>query len=112
MKKKLALIMAAIMLLSTVLCACGDTAEEAPAASSSPASESAESPAAAAPVSEDTAIPAAAEKQLTVIDAGDPETLDPARNSSEDGGNKIIHLFECLLNVGENCELIPRSPSP
>ncbi len=42
------------------------------------------------------------EKQLSVELGPDPETLDPALNTSTDGGNIIIHMFECLLTVGED----------
>ena len=46
------------------------------------------------------AMTAAAEeggKELSVQVGPNPETLDPALNSAVDGGNMILHLFECLL---------------
>ena len=45
---------------------------------------------------------AAAEKQLAVQVGPDPETIDPALNSSSDGGNMILHLFEGLLTVAQD----------
>ena len=35
-------------------------------------------------------------KQLTVQIGSDPETIDPALNSAVDGGNMLLHSFECL----------------
>ena len=78
MKKKLALVLAAVMLLCTVLCACGKTAPSAPAG-----------------------------KQLAVQVGPNPETLDPALNSAIDGANMILHLFERLLTVDQSGELAP-----
>ena len=37
----------------------------------------------------------------------DPETLDPALNSTIDGGEMLIHSFETLLTLDENNEVIP-----
>ena len=100
MKKKLALVLAAVMLLCTVLCACGETAPSAPAADAAPA-------AAAAPAAPDGVAAAPAGKQLAVQVGPNPETLDPALNSAVDGGNMLLHLFECLLTVDQNGELAP-----
>ncbi len=36
-----------------------------------------------------------------------PETIDPAKNSTVDGANMIIHAFEGLLKSNENNEIIP-----
>ena len=99
MKKKLALVLAAVMLLCTVLCACGETAPSAPAASDPAA------PAAPAASGNDAAAPAG--KQLAVQVGPNPETLDPALNSAVDGGNMLLHLFECLLTVDQSGELAP-----
>ena len=60
---------------------------------------------------EDTATTADAEntvgKQLAVQIGPNPETVDPALNSSVDGGNMILHNFECLLVVGEDNTIQP-----
>lgn len=44
---------------------------------------------------------ASGEKELKVQVGPNPETLDPALNSAVDGGNVILHAFECLLTVDE-----------
>ena len=46
-------------------------------------------------------------KELSVQVGPNPETLDPALNSAVDGGNMILHIFECLLTVDENGEIAP-----
>ncbi|MGM9972560.1 MAG: ABC transporter substrate-binding protein [Clostridiaceae bacterium] len=45
---------------------------------------------------------AGGEKQLAVQIGPNPETIDPALNSSVDGGNMILHLFEGLLTVDKD----------
>ncbi|MDO4521912.1 MAG: peptide ABC transporter substrate-binding protein [Eubacteriales bacterium] len=54
-------------------------------------------------------VTAAAEegKQLSVQIGPNPETLDPALNSAVDGGNMLLHLFECLLTVDEEGKIAP-----
>ena len=42
------------------------------------------------------------EKQLVVQIGPNPETIDPALNSAIDGGNMILHSFECLLTVDQD----------
>lgn len=49
----------------------------------------------------------ASEKVLSVQIGPDPETVDPALNSAVDGGNMILHSFECLLVVDESGNLAP-----
>ena len=49
----------------------------------------------------------ASEKVLSVQIGPDPETIDPALNSAVDGGNMILHSFECLLVVDESGNLAP-----
>ena len=49
---------------------------------------------------------AAEGKQLVVQVGPDPETLDPALNSTIDGGEMLIHSFETLLTLDENNEVI------
>ncbi len=57
------------------------------------------------------AVTAAAEetegKQLSVQIGPDPETIDPALNSAVDGGNMLLHAFECLLTIDQNGQIAP-----
>ena len=46
------------------------------------------------------------EKILTIQIGPNPETIDPALNSSVDGGNMLLFAFDCLLNVDENNEIV------
>lgn len=46
-------------------------------------------------------------KDLKVQIGPNPETLDPALNSAVDGGNMLLHTFECLLVVDEDGKLAP-----
>jgi len=57
--------------------------------------------------SESTGAPAQAEKELKVQVGPNPETIDPALNSAVDGGNMLLHAFECLLTVAEDGTLQP-----
>lgn len=47
------------------------------------------------------------EKILSVQIGPDPETIDPALNSAVDGGNMLLHSFECLLTVDKDGKLAP-----
>lgn len=47
------------------------------------------------------------EKILSVQIGPDPETIDPALNSAVDGGNMLLHSFECLLIVDQDGKLAP-----
>ena len=91
MKKKASLI-ALFLVLCLVMTACGSSAAPAaaPAATTAPA---------------ESAAPAA--KILTVQVGPDPETLDPALNSAVDGGNMLLHLYECLLTVDQAGAIAP-----
>lgn len=44
---------------------------------------------------------------FTVQYGSNPETLDPALNSTVDGGNTMITVFETLLIINENNEAVP-----
>ncbi|MCM1101687.1 MAG: peptide ABC transporter substrate-binding protein [Clostridium sp.] len=44
---------------------------------------------------------------LSVQVGPNPETIDPALNSAVDGGNMLLHNFECLLTVGQDGTLQP-----
>lgn len=47
------------------------------------------------------------EKELKVQIGPNPETIDPALNSAVDGGNMILHSFECLLTVDKDGAIAP-----
>ncbi len=47
------------------------------------------------------------EKELKVQVGPDPETVDPALNSAVDGGNMLLHAFECLLTIAQDGTLQP-----
>ena len=111
-KRVVSLLLAATMVFS--LTACGGS--DAPAADSAPAEESTDAAtedAAADDTTEAAGDEAAAEqtstgeKILSVQVGPDPETIDPALNSAVDGGNMLLHSFECLLAVDEEGKLIP-----
>lgn len=91
MKKRIAMFLSAAMIVST-LAACGNSADQTKA----PSNES---------VAESTST--SGEKQLAVQIGPDPETLDPALNSAVDGGNMLLHNFECLLTVGQDGTIQP-----
>ena len=105
MKKKLSLILAAVMLLSTVLCACGETAPDAPAASNEVSSTNVEEPAPTEEPAAPAVEPVAEGKELTVRVGPDPLELDPALCAEDFDAIMLIHLFEGLLTVNENVEL-------
>ena len=88
-KRLLALVMAVAMVAG--LTACGGSNTDTPAAT--------EDAAATETTGE--------EKILSVQIGPDPETIDPALNSASDGGNMILHSFECLLTVDESGALAP-----
>ncbi len=106
-KRVIALLMAAAM--TVALAACGSGNAEAPAqepAAEAPAAEDS----AEAPVVDDVAeAPAASggNKILKVQVGPDPETIDPALNSAVEGGNMLLHAFECLLIVDQDGKLAP-----
>ena len=77
--KKLAAILACVLVLSMMLTACGGTG----------ASRTSEG------------------KQLVVQLGPDPETLDPALNSAIDGANMILFAFDTLLGMDEDLNVVP-----
>lgn len=104
MKRRIALFMAIIMVLMIIVSGCGKQADPNASASASPSdsatpSESA-SPSESAPAksSVDT---------LTVNVGPDPDTIDPALNSSVDGATLIIHGFEGLMTLDKNGTPVP-----
>lgn len=87
-KKLLVVLMASLMALSAVMLAsCGGGSNN----SSSSAAKSGND----------------AKQVLSVQIGPNPETLDPALNSAVDGGNMILHAFECLLTIDKNGAIQP-----
>ena len=82
MKKKLSIVLILVMLSTVVLAACGSNSN-----TNNGTSKQA--------------------KQLVAEIGPNPETIDPALNSSVDGGNMILFAFECLLNVDKDNKIIP-----
>ncbi len=103
MKKRVAaLFLAAVMVVSVT--ACGSSSEgTAPAEGSEATEESGD----AATAESDGGAASTGEKVLSVQIGPNPETLDPALNSAVDGGNMILHTFECLLTVDQEGKLAP-----
>lgn len=80
MKRKLALILAILMVGLIVLPACDNAGE----------------------TNETTKAPVTAADTLAVNVGPDPDTIDPALNSAVDGATLIIHAFEGLMTLDKN----------
>lgn len=98
MKNIAAVAMAGCMAAS--LAACGGSASSAATDASSAASTE-------AATSEATEATGTSANGFTVQLGSNPETLDPALNSAIDGANTLITVFEPLLLIDENNEVIP-----
>lgn len=97
MKKKfLALLLTAAMVAGVTACGSSSAGQSAEESTQSATENSAEAPAATE-----------GGKELAVQIGPDPETIDPALNSAVDGGNMILHAFECLLIVDQDGNLAP-----
>lgn len=97
MKKKfLALLLTAAMVAGVTACGSSSAGQSAGESTQSATENSAEAPAATE-----------GGKELAVQIGPDPETIDPALNSAVDGGNMILHAFECLLIVDQDGNLAP-----
>lgn len=76
-KRKLAcLVLAVVLLVSTMLTGCGDSKDSAESST------------------------------LAVVTGPEPDTIDPALNSAVDGGTIIVHAFEGLMTLDENAQPI------
>lgn len=80
MKKRVLSLVLAVAMVATMAVGCGDKADTKKASG---------------------------EKQLAVQIGPNPETIDPALNSSVDGGNMILHLFDGLLTVDKDEKIAP-----
>ena len=98
-KRALAPVLTAAMVLG--LTACGGSSNGAATDSAADGQTAGTETEAEAPAS------ATGEKILSVQVGPNPETIDPALNSAVDGGNMLLHSFECLLAVDEDGQLIP-----
>lgn len=107
-KKVIALMLVAAMVVGVTACG-GGSDTTTPAADSGDAAETTEGAEAPADDAADSAAPAASGegKILSVQIGPNPETIDPALNSAVDGGNMILHTFECLLTVDQEGKLAP-----
>ncbi len=104
-KRVLALLLTATMILGLTACGGKDTpAADGGADNAQTTTESGTENEDAASTEAETAD---GEKILSVQVGPDPETIDPALNSAVDGGNMLLHSFECLLAVDQDGQLIP-----
>ena len=108
-KRVIALMLAAAMVVGVTACGGGSDNN-----TTTPAAESGDTAAEMTDGGEasDSAAPAdssasAGGKVLSVQIGPNPETIDPALNSAVDGGNMILHPFECLLTVDQDGKLAP-----
>ena len=100
-KKVIALLLAVTMVVGLTACGGGaDTQQSTDNAQGTESSENTENADAAGTT-------AGGEKILSVQVGPDPETIDPALNSAVDGGNMLLHSFECLLTVDQEGKLAP-----
>lgn len=108
MKKKVALLLTAAMLVGS-LTACGnnDSGSSATGSSASANESSAASTDGSTNDSTAAGTDAGEGKQLVVQVGPNPETIDPALNSAIDGGNMLLHTFEGLLTIGEDNSIQP-----
>lgn len=103
MKKKLALLLTAVMVVGSLAACGGNDANNASGTGSttSTSTEAGSSEAGTEPVA------STGGKELAVQVGPNPETIDPALNSAVDGGNMLLHSFECLLTVDQNGQIAP-----
>ncbi len=105
-KKVLALILTAAMVVGLAACG-GSTSNDAASTTDETTTESSDNQAADETTDATEATASTGEKILSVQVGPDPETIDPALNSAVDGGNMLLHSFECLLALDENGQLVP-----
>ncbi len=103
-KRALALLLASAMVLS--LAACGKKTDDSTSTTGAAGTDTTAA-ADGGESADGTQTGAAGEKILSVQIGPNPETIDPALNSAVDGGNMLLHSFECLLVVNEEGQLAP-----
>ena len=93
MKKILALTLALCMVFALVACGA-----EAPAETQAPAAAPEEGAATEAPAA------AAGPSSIDVCIASEPDTIDPALNSSVDGATMVSHLFQGVSTWSQDAD--------
>lgn len=93
-KRVIALLMAVVMTASLTACGSGNNTDTTAEGTTTETSDAA-------------ATETTGDKILSVQVGPDPETIDPALNSAVDGGNMLLHSFECLLTVDQDGKLAP-----
>lgn len=113
-KKVIALLLAVTMVIGMTACGGGDNAgstngteSNGNASADNAAGDAATDDAAGTDDSAAADTTGTGEKILSVQIGPDPETIDPALNSAVDGGNMLLHSFECLLTVDKDGKLAP-----
>ena len=96
-KRVISLLLVAAMAVGMTACGSSSDTSSTTSTTSAASTETAEA------VSTDST----GEKILSVQVGPDPETIDPALNSAVDGGNMLLHSFECLLTVDQDGNLAP-----
>ena len=104
-KRALALVLTTAMVLG--LTACGGSTTETTTSDAATTEDTTTEATDDQTADEADAAASAGEKILSVQVGPDPETIDPALNSAVDGGNMLLHSFECLLAVDQNGQLAP-----
>lgn len=100
-KRVIALLLAVTMVFGLTACGGSDAAEGSGAAETTESTESTET-------TESTEAASTEGGKILSVQVGpDPETIDPALNSAVDGGNMLLHSFECLLSVDQDGKLAP-----
>ena len=105
-KKVLALILTAAMVVGLAACG-GSTSNDAASTTDETTTEASDNQTGDETTDTTEAAASTGEKILSVQVGPDPETIDPALNSAVDGGNMLLHSFECLLALDENGQLVP-----
>lgn len=101
-KRALPLLLAASMVVGLAACGGSSSSSSAPAETKAAADETeAAGETEAAPAEEGSG------KELVVQIGPNPETIDPALNSAVDGGNMLLHSFECLLTIDQDGAIQP-----
>jgi len=107
-KRTLAFLLAATMVLGLTACGNSNTAQPNPAETNAAANEANGNETQTANNAEATEPTASTGGKILSVQVGpDPETIDPALNSAVDGGNMLLHSFECLLIVDKDGQLAP-----
>lgn len=104
-KRALALVLTAAMVLG--LAACGGSTTETTTSDAATTEDTTTEATDDQTADATDATASTGEKILSVQVGPDPETIDPALNSAVDGGNMLLHSFECLLAVDQNGQLAP-----